>query len=370
MRFGAISLLIALLMFFCVVSIVHSVDKVKIEYFYSGFQPDCPTCADPNVARVNQVITQIELSYGEQVEIEWLDILTSEGREKWNSYSLGLFSPTVVINPTSAVNSTYIMKEPDQPITKETLADAIDAYLGKTDTNPLSLFVRSFERLVASEIFLAFSLGLMNGFSPCLLAMLAFILTYSAGTSASLKVGLIRSITFALGLVTAIVVAAILILPVGFYFLFQLTVYLQAITVVIAVILTIVGLNLIGVLNLPISSAPLIQRLAKDYFFSNLAGLYALGILFFFVKVPCALFGFFILLATHFVTEEMAINLSLFLAFSLGIMVPIIGVGVVGSGAPKLAREIVEKHRLKIRALSGLVLIVYATYLVLWQVLM
>jgi cytochrome c biogenesis protein CcdA len=254
---------------------------------------------------------------------------------------------------------------PEEPITKERLVNSIDEYLGKTDTNPLKPVVSSFQRCFSSETFLAFSMGFFSGFSPCLMAMLAFILTYSTGTSEGLKSGISRTFVFGLGLMTAIMIIGILVLMLQLP-LFPIMTYLHAVTCVSSILMIIVGLNLMDILKLPISTKPFIQRLAGKFGYT-LLGLFFFGILFFFVKVPCA-FPFFILLLANIAVGATLVNLSLFLAFSLGLLVPVLGVGIISGGAPKLARNIREKHRLKIRALSGLILIGYAVWLLLWQI--
>lgn len=93
------------------------------------------------------------------------------------------------------------------------------------------------------------------------------------------------------------------------------------------------------------------QRLSKKFGYTVL-GLFFLGILFFFVKGPCAfpLFNFWL------ASVELGgtlFDLSLFLLFIVGLLVPFIGIGIIGGGTPKLARKLREKYRSQIRALSG-----------------
>jgi cytochrome c biogenesis protein CcdA len=344
--------------FSVLVSIGFSTDYVVIEYFYRSFDESCPECVDPDMNRVNNVVKQIELKYGKEVVVRWLDMWTSEGRERWNFYNLGIFRPTVVINGTLVLKDT-----PEEPITEERLSEAIDSYLGKANSNPFKSVIKSFRLMASSEIFLAFSMGFYSGFSPCLMAMLAFILSYSVSASEGLIGALGRTLAFGMGLITAIIIVGIVVLSLGAP-LYPLITYLHNITLMTSILMIFVGLGLVGLLKLPISIKPFVQGLARKYGYS-LLGLFLFGIFFFFIKVPCA-FPLFILLLSQIAVGATLIDLSLFWAFSLGLLIPFLGIGIVSGGTPKLAKGIRERYRFKIRTLSGIILIIYALWLI-WQ---
>ncbi|HKZ93452.1 MAG TPA: cytochrome c biogenesis protein CcdA [Candidatus Bathyarchaeia archaeon] len=369
MKLKIFTVLLVVVTFFVLIGHTRSADPVRIEYFYVGVSDSCPTCPrDLDEKRVTEeVVRPLQTEYSDQITVEEINIVTSQGLERWNvyksAYGLTLPRPTVVVSPTAAVNSTLVKQDfPQDPITKDWLAATIDQYLGKVDTNPFKPVVGSFQRLLSSPGFVAFSMGFINGFSPCLMAMLAFILTYSAGTSKGLKSGISRTMIFGLGLVTAIMIVgiSILLLQVPLH---PVLIYLHSLTWISAIIMVIIGLNLMGLLNLPISTKPFIQRLTGKFGHSQ-TGLFFFGIIFFFVKAPCA-FPLFILLLANIMVEASLASVGYFLAFSLGLLIPFIAVGIIGGGTPELAKAIREKHRLKIRALSGFILIVYAVLLVL-----
>ena len=58
----------------------------------------------------------------------------------------------------------------------------------------------------------AYSFGLFAGFSPCLMAILGFLLSFTAGTSNSAKNGMIRAMVFGLGLVGSYLVLGLCLL--------------------------------------------------------------------------------------------------------------------------------------------------------------
>jgi len=335
-----------------------------------GATPGCDTCPrDPDEQRVTQdVILPIETAYGAQVLIERVDLATTQGREKWLDLKsiyggLDLPRPTLVVYPTAFVNSTLVKQDTiGDPITKEWLSGTIDQYLGKIDTNPFKPVVGSLQQFFSSGAGLAFSMGFINGFSPCLLAMLAFILTYSTGTSKGLKSGTGRAFIFGLGLVAAVIITgtAFLLLQVP---LAPTMVYLHSFTWIAAILMILVGLNLMGLLRLPVSNKLFTHVLAGRVPASSI-GLFSFGIVFFFLKAPCA-FPLFLLLLANIVFAANFASFGLFVAFSLGLLVPFLAVGIIGGGAPELARKILQKHRDQIRAFSGLILIGYSALLLL-----
>lgn len=370
MKFKVIGLFAILFAFLLFVGAIWAETPVRIEYYFLGPTPGCNTCPrDPDEQRVTQdVIQPIEITYGEQVLIERVDLQTTEGRQKWldlrSTYGgLDLPRPTIVVYRTAFVNTTLVKQDTiADPITKEWLSGTIDQYLGKVDTNPFKPVVNSLQQLFSSGAGLAFSMGFINGFSPCLLAMLAFILTYSTGTSKGLKSGTGRAFIFGLGLVTAVIITgtAFLLLQVPFG---SIMTYIESFTWIAAILMILVGLNLMDVLKLPISNKLFTHFTAGRVPASSL-GLFSFGIVFFFLKAPCAFPLFLLLLANIMVAASFA-SFGLFVAFSLGLLVPFLAVGIIGGGAPELARQILQKHRFKIRAFSGLILIAYSVLLLL-----
>lgn len=207
--------------------------------------------------------------------------------------------------------------------------------------------------LLSSKMSLAYSLA--TGFSLSLLAMLAFILLYSASTSRSLKEPLSKSFVLALGIATGTTVLTVSLMAFGVQFYVDLFANLQTVTIVVAAMIILAGLFVSGVLDYLPGSAPFKERLAGKYSLTLLA-LYFLGFLSFLAAVR-------VFPLSRFITTGTAIDLNLLLAFNLVLLAPFITVGIISGALHKLARSAYEKHRLKIHALSGLVLLLYAVWL-------
>ncbi|WP_048040293.1 cytochrome c biogenesis CcdA family protein, partial [Methanosarcina mazei] len=236
-------------------------------------QKGCHDCeiTDPIVDRIeaqyeNMVITRIETS-------------TADGFNQWNKYGF-LEVPAIVIN-----NETKIPKE---EITEEKLKTLIDEYLVEEEniteytTEEVTRKEQEIEYINTDlNLPFAYSLGLFAGFSPCLMAILGFLLSFTAGTSNTAKSGMVRATVFGLGLVGSYLVLGLCLLS------FRKSIPdLESFSFVTGVIVILIGLNLLGVLKSPVVLDNYFQSSARKYA-GTLGGVFFLGILFSFVKVPC-----------------------------------------------------------------------------------
>jgi len=206
---------------------------------------------------------------------------------------------------------------------------------------------------------LAFSFGFFETFSPCLLALLSFILSYTVGEVTRYKEGLLQVVFFGIGFVVAAVSVG---LTLGLMFLFEQT-YHRILTWIVCALAIVFGLNLLGLFrSLPLETKPLVQNLSKRYAFTY-GGLLLLGFLFYFLD-PCIapIFVAMLPLLTH---EYMPL---IILVFSLGVILPFVLVGVFATSISRLVRG-TYRHKSKIRAVSGLILIAYALYLIIFYLL-
>ncbi|WP_407356274.1 thioredoxin family protein [Methanolobus sp. WCC5] len=142
--------------------------SVNIEYFYQAGCHDCEI--------TNPLINQIKKQY-ENIIVIKTDVSTTEGFNRWNQYGF-LEVPAVVIN-----NETKISKE---EITEEKLKVAIDNHFRGEETD--NQHINS-----TLNIPFAYSLGLFAGMSPCLMAILGFLLSLTAGTNSSVKNGMTKT---------------------------------------------------------------------------------------------------------------------------------------------------------------------------------
>ena len=266
-RITALLVIIYLSLIF--IPVAHA-DPVTIQYFHQKGCHDCEI-TDPIVDRIeaqyeNMVITRIETS-------------TADGFNQWNKYGF-LEVPAIVIN-----NETKIPKE---EITEEKLKTLIDEYLVEEEniteytTEEVTRKEQEIEYINTDlNLPFAYSLGLFAGFSPCLMAILGFLLSFTAGTSNSAKSGMVRATVFGLGLVGSYLLLGLCLLS------FRKSIPdLESFSFVTGVIVILIGLNLLGVLKSPVVLDNYFQSSARKYA-GTLGGVFFLGILFSFVKVPC-----------------------------------------------------------------------------------
>jgi len=323
---------------------VYSQSAVFIEFFY--FDP-CHTCLGlmdewEKFINASNLIDDIQREYGDRVQIERVDKTTMEGLVGSRQYKL-TEAQAVVIN--------HKIKLEGNQLNKENLKKYIDMYLRGEDpsANPVEPI---------SALF-AFSLGLFSGVSPCLMAMLAFILSYTAGTVSTFKRGMMRVLVFGIGFTSAIVLLGTLVATT----LMLMPSLHQAMMWTVSILMILVGLNLIGWLKSPFHSKLFVQKLAQKYG-ATIIGLFILGFMFYFVNLCTAPLSFTVLPMLTAST-----NLGLLALFCLGVLIPFLAIGIIAGGSPTLAKKIREQHRNKIRAFSGIILLVYSLWLIVFYLL-
>jgi len=346
----ALSFLLLFLVFF---PVANSYSQVIVEFFYR-IDPniDCPECgADVEYTRATEIIRQIEVEYGDSVVVEMKNVYYSDFLEQWRNYNF-----TAV--PALVINSTYTMERTQ--IDAGELKQIIDALLRneKPGMNPN-------EPLVSAT--LAFSLGLFSGLSPCLMAMLGFILSYTSGTVSSFKSGMFRVSIFGLGFISALLLIGALFAAVLMWIPSFTTTMMWAASILIIL----VGLNLIGLLPVPSSLRSLGQRLGSrgrvelaQRYHATTIGLFSLGFIFYFVSICTAPLSFTVL-----PTLSAPNNIYLLPLFIIGALLPFLVVGIVAGGSPTLAKKIGQQHRRKIRAFSGVILLAYSAWLIVFHLL-
>jgi len=294
----------------------------------------CRDCAitDP-------IIMQMEQDYP-NVTFEWVDASTQDGLHRWEQYEFAEV-PAIVIN-----NETKIPKE---NITRENINASINAYLN----DKVDLSYNSFNS--DWDIPLAFSMGIFSGFSPCLMAILGFVLTYTAGISRGMRDGMSRAMVFGIGLVTAYILLGICMLVFG-----KSLLGVGAISIIAGVISILIGLNMLGILKMPLTLDDYVKRSAKKYV-GSWAGLFFLGISFSMVKVPCAA-PFLLVLINEMLTMTTINSILLLLAFALGVLTPFILIGLIGGYA---LSERVRSYRVYIKTISGVVIILLGIWIMI-----
>jgi cytochrome c biogenesis protein CcdA len=308
-------------------------DLIHIEYFHA---PGCPPCK-----QTDSIIVGFEKTYDDVLIAERIDVNTPDGWDRWLQYGFTNV-PAVVVNGT--------IKIPKEEITEESIRAAIEISLSgaesETDSPPINW-----------NISFAYSLGLFSGFSPCLMAILGFILVYTTGSGNGLRSSLLNSMIFGLGLVAAYIVMGCCFLLVGM----SLGGFGPYLAVAAGLITVLTGLNLLGLIQLPLSADGYIRSVIQRHS-TTLVGLFVLGMIFSIVKAPCAA-PMILVLLSKILIEGSVQDLSLLLVFGAGVLTPFVGVGVLGGyGSSSRIRE----YRDVIKAASGIILIGFGFWIIFW----
>jgi cytochrome c biogenesis protein CcdA len=338
-----IALLTIIYLFLICIPMAYA-SPITIQYFHQKGCQDCKI-TDP-------IVDQIEAQYNSSIIITRIDTITADGFNQWNKYGF-LEVPAIVIN-----NETKIPKE---EITEEKLKTSVNGYLLEEEKN-----TNSTEKIPKKEQYneyintdfnlpFAYSLGFFAGFSPCLMAILGFLLSFTAGTSSSTKNGMIRAIIFGLGLVSSYIVLGICLLS------FRKSIpSLEGFSYITGIIIILIGLNLMEILKSPVTLDNYFQNSARKYA-GTLGGIFFLGILFSFVKVPCTA-PMLLVLLNKTITTGTFNNLILLLAFSAGVLTPFIGIGLIGGYT--LSKHI-RSYKIYLKKISGFVLILLGLWITL-----
>lgn len=318
---------------------LHSSEPVLVEYFYL---PSCPDCQ-----RMEPIIEEIARNYGEQINVEWVDVSYSTGWTRWNHYNF-TYIPAVAVNHEYCISSNEI--------TKDKLESIIEAYIYGKTTDATS---NGWRYLNVPSVFL---FGILSGFSPCLMAILVFILISTANTSCEIKDGFWKALAFSTGLMTAYLILGVFVLVLGGS-IQSILGHSSKITWVASAILVLTGINLLGILRFPIDVKPTLQNLARR-FGTGTPGFFAFGILFSCIKLPCAV-PFLLVILSNIVLSRNAGNLVLLLAYTFGVIIPFIALGLIGGVCPGIVQKIRGRYRRVFRIINGLVLIGFALWLLI-----
>jgi cytochrome c biogenesis protein CcdA len=323
----------------------------------------CPTCegwiaAYEKFLEKNDTVNRIQNNYTSQVIVRWIGYYSQEGLNARMDYNVTAPNSLVIVDGKG--NFTRIQTDFNETYIKE----VIDAYLAELEpphspTLPL-----------ITVLALSFSFGFFETFSPCLIILLSFVLSYTLGEKKQFKEKFLQVMTFGVGFIFA-TVFTFLGLATGLIMLSSMQEIHNVLMWSICFFAIILGIHLIGFdvtkfLNIHVETKPLLQKLTRKYVFTY-AGLIILGFLFYFLD-PC--------LAPVFVTIMGAFEPTLLLeflpiilfVFCLGVAIPFIGIGLLAGSISKIVRS-TYRHRAKIRAVSGLIIISYALYLIIFVLL-
>lgn len=304
---------------------------IHVEYFHTSRCSECEL--------TYPIIADLKGAYGSTLNVEEIDVNTPDGWERWHQYAF-LEVPAVVVAGT--------VKIPKEEIAEKNLRAAIEQSLAGAEPQENSPPINW-------DIPLAYSLGLFSGFSPCLMAILGFILAYVTGSGKGLRSSLLNSLIFGLGLVAAYIVMGCCFLLAGM----SLGGFGPYLAVATGLITILAGVNLLGLIRLPISTDDYVKSSVRKHA-TTLAGLFVLGVVFSIVKAPCAA-PMLLVLLSRILIDGTVQDLSLLLVFGAGVLTPFLGVGVLGGYA---SSSRIREYRDIIRAGSGILLIGFGLWLI------
>jgi cytochrome c-type biogenesis protein len=342
----SLHLVLALFFLQLVVGICYSSEPLVVECIYWDPRSYCQFCPlfesiYQDFLAKNRTVNEISKDYQNMVIFRWIDITSQDGIKKKEEYG-------ITVNPLYAlgVGGRLVLQGDD--FTEANVRMVIEAALN--DSTAIVPPTKQLIPVLAS----AFVFGFLETFSPCLVALLAFVLTYTIGKTNSFQDGFLRVLTFGTGFVSA-AVAMSLTVSLVFASLHSVQTALVWTACIFAFLF---AFNQFGLLKLPIDTKGVVKKLARRHVLS-LGGLILLGFLFYFLD-PC-LAPIFVAFLPVFSFEVLPL---VFLVFCLGAFIPFIFLGSIAGSISKFART-TYKYKATIRMASGFILITYVLYTII-----
>jgi cytochrome c-type biogenesis protein len=314
---------------------------VIVEYFH---QPGCANCV-----KTDPLIETVRVQYGNRVSVESIEIDDRAGLRLLMSYGVTEI-PVVVINRNRVLSFN--------DITPERLDEEIR--LAESGAYPIPADRKNiFEDGSFSTAVFSFILGLMTGFSPCLLGSLVLLIAAAGGPAAAGRSKKSYPLVFGAGIIAAYLIAATIILGAGIAFLpdsgSRLLIHGTG-----AIIAIIAGLVQTGLFSIPGRVARYSSGLVSR--FHTLPGIFLLGFIFAILFAPCAIAPFLILIGTLLITGTAA-PLLMLLMFSAGAFVPFIIIAALRHAIPD---ERLLKYAGIVQKAGGLLLVGFGFWLLLF----
>lgn len=313
---------------------------VIIEYFH---QPGCTNCV-----KTDPLIDAVRQQYGDRVSVNSIEIDDRAGFRLLMSYGVTEI-PVVVINRNRVLSYTEIT--PERLDSEIRLAES-GAY--PVPANRKNIFE---DGSLSSAVF-SFVLGLMTGFSPCLLGSLVLLVAAAGGPAAAGRLKTSYPLAFGAGIVAAYLLVATIILSTGIALLpdpgSRLLIYAAG-----GIIAIITGLVQAGLFSVPGRIAKYSSGLVSR--FHTLPGIFLLGFIFALLFAPCAIAPFLVLMGTLLITSAPAPVLML-LVFSAGAFVPFIIIAALRHAIPD---ERLLKYAGIVQKAGGLLLVGFGIWLLL-----
>ncbi|MDI6846529.1 MAG: cytochrome c biogenesis protein CcdA [Candidatus Bathyarchaeia archaeon] len=345
-KLKAIAIYFSLVIVFFI-SIVVSEMVVTIYFVYRDpsedlhWDPNCEPCKRlyEEFFNKNSTLINIQNEYSGKVQVNWVYFDSEEGKSLRKTFN-STHPNFIVIKYDGKAEFYYAFNE-------TLLKATVDAILEGAKPLP------SPEIPLNEALMLAFSLGFFETFSPCLLALLSFILSYSQHWE-QFKGGFLSVVIFGIGFL-----AAAFALGLAFaLFSLSLSVFYDLVMFFVCLAAILMGFRQIFYYRKDmLKTKSTVIKLTRQYS-RSLYGLIFLGFAFYFLD-PCIAPLFFVMLPLY----KSNVFFVLF-SFSFGLFLPFFLIGLLAGSISKFVRASF-KYKMSFRLVSGLILILYPTYLLL-----
>lgn len=354
-----ISILTIAILFFSLVAVGQTEKRVNVEYFYD---PSCPKCI-----KAGPVIDDVINSYGEQVDFVKYNIGTDEGLAIGKKYQVSGI-PYIVIN--KSIHIGYKDYDGHLPKLDTLLRESIDKALAGTDvgtdvgTEVITKNVTTDTEKITLSIPSVFVVGLLAGFNPCLLAILAFIASVTLATTGKRRNVLLIVLMFSLG-----IFVTYLIVGIGLLNIFKQSTGLQTTIKNFLVVL----IFILGIWH--IYDAYHLRKSAESSFYTpkvfirltesvtkkvSLPAAFFMGALFSLIKAPCVGAVYFVIL--DMVRSGKGEGMLYLASYNFGVVLPvlILGCAIAFGLNPEKVEKFRKERRSAMRMITGITLMVIA----------
>lgn len=331
----------------------NTTSAIVVDYFY---EEGCLKCQ-----QALPVIEEVTNTYGNNLTSH--EIISSY--ELARGYGISVV-PAVVVDKRIVI--TYSDYQGDTTLLKDLLTKAIIT-TSKEKSNTSDISKNEGKEITKLSPYLVFIAGLLAGFNPCILAVMAFLATLILSSSGRKKDILKMILGFCSGIFITYMAVGLSILGT----VYMLPSLKTAITTSMVVIIFILGLWHIydayhlrkysrSTFHTPKTMVVLLERTSK----SNILLLSLVsGGLFSLVKAPCVGAIYFSILDMLVGRTDLALGAFYLAIYNLGVIFPIIILGILlGYGMkPEAITKIKESGRVEIRLFTGIILMILALLL-------
>ncbi|MEM3641641.1 MAG: hypothetical protein QXH37_06960, partial [Candidatus Bathyarchaeia archaeon] len=243
---------------------VYSAEPVTIEFLY--YYDPCPTCPKELYLHNKEVVDRIESNYGNNVSVMRIPFYSAEGEEKRKQYNIKVWEQNAIVINCEVVITGYA----DETYVRE----CVDYFLGLKPSLPVSPQQPSSptQTSLLALLTISFAFGFFETFSPCLIVMLSFILSYTITELSSFREKFSQVMSFGAGFVIAtflmFAITAVGIISVATMLHMQHVLMWIFCAFAILFGFNLLGFNIFKIFKIKAETKPLIQRLTKKYAFT------------------------------------------------------------------------------------------------------